>query len=356
MTRVNIGAFGMDRYALADFFRARYGKGAYHAEALFRHLYSSGSADVRHLKEFQPAPSLASRAAGDLEILYPRISAVQEEEGTRKIALELNDGARIESVVIPMSGWHTLCISSQVGCARGCRFCETARMGWRRNLDTAEIVVQWAAARFHLGVEPRNLVYMGMGEPFDNFDSLVSSIRILSDPRGAGIPKRRISISTAGNVEGIRRLAELEKQRPDEAWRTIHLAVSLNAASNEVRSSLMPINRQWPLEELKSALLETPQSALKDALYFEYVIIPGVNDSVQDAEALVEWMDGLAAKVNLIPYHPRRNSPWKAPSEETVNRFYSIVRQSGRECRTRLSRGEAIQAACGMLGGKSPSA
>ncbi len=355
MEQGGLRAFGMDRSALLDFFHGCYGKGAYHAEAFFRHLYARGNADVGDVAEFLPAPALALRVSRDLKVILPELSLVQDDGGTRKIAPLLSDGSRVESVLIPMATWHTLCVSSQVGCARGCGFCETARMGLKRNLKTEEIVAQWALARFRLGVAPRNVVFMGMGEPFDNFDSVVQAVRILSDPRGADIPKRRISISTSGHVEGIRRLGELEQRFPEEAWRTVHLAVSLNSVSNAVRSSLMPINRRWPLEELKAALRDLPQASSKDALYFEYVVIPGVNSSAEDARALAGWMEGLEAKVNIIPYHPRKDSPWEAPDEAVMERFFRIIRSAGIECRTRSSRGEKIQAACGMLGGTGPA-
>jgi 23S rRNA (adenine2503-C2)-methyltransferase len=252
--------------------------------------------------------------------------------------------------MITMAKWDTLCVSSQVGCGRGCAFCETARMGLIRNLKTEEIVAQWASARFDFGINPRNLVFMGMGEPFDNFDEVIRAVDILSDSRGAAIPKKRMSISTSGHVPGIRRLTELDSLHPDKSYRTVHLAVSLNAPDDVVRNEIMPINRIWPMDELKQALLEAPQSRIKDALYFEYVVIPGVNDSAEHAGKLVEWMDGIVAKVNLIPYHPTGTAGWESPDEETMNTFHRVIRSSGRECRTRQSRGQGIEAACGMLG------
>ncbi len=285
------------------------------------------------------------------QVDLPRIAVMQEDAGTRKFALEMADGAQTESVIIPMAQWDTLCISSQIGCRRGCAFCETARLGLVRNLHASEIVAQWAAARFEVGVRPRNIVYMGMGEPFDNFDEVVRSIRILSDPRGADIPKRRISISTCGHVDGIRALTALEKDYPHEAWRTLHLAVSLNAADDEKRNKLMPVNRSWPLRELRQAIEETPQSSIKDALYFEYVVIPGVNASLEDAKRLADFLDGLVAKVNIIPYHPGPARRWEAPDQSTMDRFHGVIRDRGIECRSRKSRGQGIEAACGMLGG-----
>ncbi len=346
-------SLGMTRKELADTFAEKYGKGLYHADALFRHLYSHGDADVRGVPEYQPGQVLAEKISEDFRILLPEMDVLLNDVGTKKYTLTLADGLRTESVLIPMSGWNTLCVSSQIGCGRACTFCETGRMGLVRNLHASEIVAQWAFAKFRMNITPRNIVFMGMGEPFDNFKEIIQAIRILSDPRGASIPKRRISISTSGHVEGIKALTELEFQSPDEAWRTVPIAVSLNAADDVTRNRLMPINKEWPLDELKKVLLDAPQSSIKDALYFEYVVIPGVNDTQEDAARLADWIDGLRAKVNIIPYHPGENRSWKAPDNETMDRFHAVIRSAGIECRTRHSRGKSIEAACGMLGGES---
>lgn len=352
MSRVSISGFGYTFDELTRYFSRIYGKGSFHSAALFKHLYHNGNAEVSGLPDFGPAPDLACRVEQDFKVELPEIQEQADYSGTQKFSLAMADGAFTESVIIPMSEWDTLCISSQVGCSRGCVFCETARMGLMRNLATEEIISQWAAVRFRIGKNPRNIVFMGMGEPFDNFDSVIKTIDILSDQRGAAIPKRRISISTAGHVDGIRRLTELEHKYPEKAYRTLHLAVSLNAPDDVIRSRLMPINRIWAMNELKAALMEAPQSRIKDSLYFEYVLIPGVNDDKKHAKKIVEWMEGLTAKVNLIPYHPTGASLWPEPDEESVNRFHEIIRSSGRECRTRQSRGKGIEAACGMLGKK----
>ena len=351
-TGAAIRALGLSRYELIKAFNTEYGKGAYHAEALFRRLFGSGTADVSAMEEFAPAADLARRVEQDYHLVLPSVGRIQNDGGTRKFTLRLAGGDLSESVLIPMSGWETLCLSSQIGCRRGCVFCETGQMGLIRNLDAAEIVAQWAVSRFSLGSSPRNLVYMGMGEPFDNFDQVIRSVRILSDSKGAGIPKKRISISTSGHVPGIRALSALEAEHPEEAWRTVHLAVSLNGPNDRIRDRLMPVNRQWNMGELKAALMEAPQSSIKDALYLEYVVIPGVNDRAADAGELARWMEGLNAKLNIIPYHPRMDSPWNAPDQATMDRFHEVIRREGIECRTRRSRGRGIEAACGMLGGK----
>ncbi len=350
MDSVLIGGFGYRFDDLVEYFSSHYGKGFYHARVLFQQLYTDGNASVAQEKEYRLSENLARSVEQDFQVILPRVNRFPDIEGTLKFTLLLEDSLLTESVLIPMSEWDTLCLSSQVGCGRGCTFCETGAMGLRRNLKTEEIVAQWAAARFSIGMNPRNIVFMGMGEPFDNFDHVMRAVDIFSDQRGAGIPKRRISISTSGHVEGIRRLSELESRFPERAYRTLHLAVSLNASNDELRNQLMPINRKWPMSELKSALKDSPQFGVKDALYFEYVLIPGVNDKNEHAEELVKWMDGLTAKVNLIPYHPVDTLPRPPGNDSSVDRFHHILRTSGVECRTRKSRGKGIQAACGMLG------
>ncbi len=352
MPGISIDGFGYTLEELTDYFSSEYGKGAYHSEALFRHLYSRGDTIISGIEEFRPSPDLAEKVEHDFRIQLPDIAETSDNSGTLKFTLAFNDGALTESVVIQMAEWDTLCLSSQVGCSRGCVFCETARMGLLRNLNVEEIMTQWAVSKFQLHKNPRNIVFMGMGEPFDNFESVIRAVDILSDQRGAAIPKRRISISTSGHVDGIRCLTEMESRFPERAYRTMHLAVSLNAPNDRIRSELMPINRIWPMADLKSALADAPQSGIKDALYFEYVLIPGVNDENKHAEQLIEWMDGLTAKVNLIPYHPTGSTIWSEPDEASLNRFHTAIRSSGRECRTRRSRGKGIDAACGMLANK----
>ncbi|MCG8452121.1 MAG: 23S rRNA (adenine(2503)-C(2))-methyltransferase RlmN [Spirochaetales bacterium] len=355
--KIKFGAqpFGMSLSEWEHALSQKYGKGRYHAEALFRHLHQSFDTHASSIEEFQPALPLAEKIERDFPAQLPSLGRVVGEGGTRKFTLKLHDELLTESVLIPMSQWDTLCLSSQVGCQRSCAFCETARMGLVRNLDAGEIVAQWACAVRDFGVTPRNIVFMGMGEPFDNFEQVIRAVRVLSDPRGPGIPKRRICISTCGHVDGLQALGESEQQFPEEAFRTLHLAVSVNASNDVLRNKLMPINRQWSLSALKQALLALPQSKAKDALYFEYVVIPGVNSSVSDAEAFVEWLDGMGGKVNIIPYHPTGNTPWQAPDDETMDTFHSVIRASGRECRTRKSKGKGIEAACGMLGKEGKS-
>ncbi len=256
------------------------------------------------------------------------------------------DGLEIESVVVPMRRktrvWTSLCVSSQIGCARGCAFCETARMGLLRQLSAAEIVGQVVAARRELGADVRNVVFMGMGEPLDNLDAVIQAVRVLSDRSGISIGKPQITISTVGRTEGIRRLAAL-------GWRRLNLAVSLNAPNDEIRSRIMPINRLEPMDVLREALLEYP---LRSCQFFmiEYVLIPGVNDSQDNAAELADFLRPVKCCVNVIPFNPASGSAFLAPDEPAVQQFLSWLQQAGQYCKPRLTKGRSQMAACGQLG------
>lgn len=274
-----------------------------------------------------------------------------------------------ESVVIPMIGrkgrrTYTLCVSSQVGCAMGCVFCQTAQMGLVRSLTPAEIVGQWFAAR-HLvlaeaahGMDPdapiTNIVFMGMGEPLDNLDNVLAAIGVLTDHRAVELPMSKITISTVGRIDGITRLAE---KVCEQGWHRIGLAVSLNAPNDEVRSRIMPVNRAMPLRDLRGALVRWPiYGGFK--FCFEYVLIPGVNDAREHAAQLGDFVLGrgehegarLAGLVNVIPYNPREASPWGAPAEEDVDRFVAWCREEGMYVKRRRTKGRDTMAACGQLG------
>ena len=273
----------------------------------------------------------------------------------------------IESVVIPMIGksgrrTHTLCVSSQVGCAMGCGFCETAQMGLIRSLSTSEIVAQWFAARHALrgprGIEVANIVFMGMGEPLDNFDNVAAAIEVLTDPNGAALAPSKITISTVGRIDGLQRLGTLVA-RP--GFRRLGLAVSINAPRDQVRSQIMPINRAMPMGALRDALLAFPHTG-KRKICFEYVLIPGVNDAPADAADLAEYLRPFGAigdagesrtplaLLNVIPYNPRRDSPWPAPTEESVADFMARLRELGVYAKRRRTKGRTLMGACGQLG------
>ena len=249
------------------------------------------------------AGELAERAAiGTLEVAEVQTSA----DGTRKLRLVTRDGSSIESVLIPDGDKTTQCISSQVGCAMDCSFCATAKLGLARNLDAGEIVDQVYRARKLLAeVEPgrriTNLVYMGMGEPLHNYDQVVASLRMLTHDLGAGLSQRRITVSTSGLVPRIERLGS-ETVRPN-------LAVSLNAASDEVRDEVMPVNRKWNIARLLAAIRAFPLEQRR-RVTFEYVLLAGVNDSVADAARLAKLLRGIRCKVNVIPWNPHPEAPY----------------------------------------------
>ncbi|MBI1189059.1 MAG: radical SAM protein [Tepidisphaera sp.] len=264
-----------------------------------------------------------------------------------------------ESVLIPMIGrtrqnTYTLCVSSQVGCAMGCTFCETAQMGLIRSLTPAEIVGQWFAAATHFGIRPKNVVFMGMGEPLDNFDNVIQAIAVLKDHNGPHVPISNITVSTVGRVEGIRRLAE---QIRHDGWHRLGLAISLNAPNDDIRSGLMPINRRWNMQELQAALIDWPRFA-GNKICVEYVLIPGVNDQEQHASEVAAFLDPLRADdgirpravLNLIPYNPRRASPWPAPEEAQVEQFMGWLGARGVFVKRRRTKGRSMYGACGQLG------
>jgi 23S rRNA (adenine2503-C2)-methyltransferase len=257
----------------------------------------------------------------------------------------------IESVLIPMVGklgsrTYTLCVSSQVGCAMGCGFCETARMGLIRSLTPAEIVGQWFAAVHRVGIEPKNIVFMGMGEPMDNIENVLAAIAVLTDHNGAHAAMNKITISTVGRIDGLRRMAE---QIHKPGWHRLNLAVSINAPNDRIRSQIMPINRAMPMGPLREVLLAWPRYG-SSKLCLEYVLIPGVNDAPEHARELAEYVRPLPACVNVIPYNPRRESPWPAPTEERIAAFMGWLADAGAYCKRRRTKGREMMGACGQLG------
>ncbi|HSM73796.1 MAG TPA: 23S rRNA (adenine(2503)-C(2))-methyltransferase RlmN, partial [Desulfobacterales bacterium] len=242
----------------------------------------------------------------------------------------------------PAANRTTLCVSAQVGCRMGCRFCATGAMGFGRNLLPEEIVWQVWAARFRLAARVDNVVFMGMGEPLDNFAPLARALRVMSDQRGLDIAPRRITVSSAGHAEGIRRLGRL-------GLPNLRLAVSLNAADDRLRSRLMPINRRYPLACLKAALEGFPIGR-DGVVLVEYVLLAGVNDARSDAAGLAAYLKGLVVRVNLIAYNGGGRSGFAAPPAAQVARFRRWLAEEGVFCCRRQPRGRDILAACGQLG------
>jgi 23S rRNA (adenine2503-C2)-methyltransferase len=279
------------------------------------------------------------------------IIARHEEGSTVKFIQELPGGLQTESVIIPMHGSggrarRTLCVSSQVGCAMGCTFCETAQMGLMANLTPAQIIGQWFAARHRIGAAIDNIVFMGMGEPMENFEAVEQAIRVLTDHNGPRIAASKIAVSTVGHVKGIGRLADLMAER---GFGQLNLAVSINAPGDAIRSRLMPINRAAPMAPLMEAM-RSWQARTRRPVLIEYVLIPGVNDHASHAAEVCAYLRPLRCAVNVIPYNPRRDSPWLAPDEAAVEAFIAAIATTGQMVRRRQTRGRSMMGACGQLG------
>lgn len=267
---------------------------------------------------------------------------------TRKFLFQLHKGDFVESVLIPASpalygersDRHTLCVSSQVGCAYGCKFCASGLDGFKRNLSCGEIYSQIMEIERHSGKKINNLVFMGMGEPLANFDNLMAAIDVINADWGLNIGARHITISTSGLVPRIKALADQPRQ--------LRLAISLHGASNPVRDLIMPVNRKYPVEELLEAC-NYFQSKKKKMITFEYILIEGINDHPDQARLLVQHARRLHAKINLIPYNKVEGLEWNRPNNKTIQTFAAILKNANISCTVRLEKGHDIDAACGQL-------
>ena len=328
-----------------DAFRRRYGKGANISTPVYRRVMKTGKTAFHDLAALSGFSGLAGQLETDLVLSTGRLVKRMSDGEVVKFVTRLADDLDIESVVIPMFRRHTLCVSSQVGCRMGCRFCRTGKMGLLRSLTAAEIVGQVLAARHQLGFDIRNVVFMGMGEPLDNLDNLIQAIRVLTDQRGLDVARRFITVSTVGLVDGIDRLARLDGA-------PVNLAVSLNAPTDEIRSRLMPVNRSIPMAALQASLLAYPL-ARKSALFVEYVLIQGINDRQEHARALARYLAPMTVKLNLIPYNPAPGCEWQPPTADAYERFHAWLVAENVFVRRRGEKGGRIMAACGQLGGKN---
>lgn len=350
MERERQDILGMGEEELTEALATGYGKGRYHARGIIEWLYSTGSLGrLAESPRFADNPALAEKIVAGFQCRLPPVARMLEEAGTKKFTLSLNDNREVESVIIPMKAHTTLCVSSQVGCARGCSFCRTSRMGYIRNLTAGEIVAQYMTARFAFGADVRNIVFMGMGEPLDNLDAVLAAVDILTDAHGPAILPRRISISTCAPPGGIERFAERVRLAPGKGYRLVTLGISLHAANDGTRSALMPVNLVNPLATLRRSLLALPHAADKDKIYFEYMVIPSVNDGEGDAIALGDFIAGFRAKVNLIAFRPPEGSALSGATVDDVDRFWKRIRDRGIACYSRSGKGSGIQASCGQL-------
>lgn len=266
---------------------------------------------------------------------------LEDEDGSLKLQIRLRDGAAVECVLLEdLEGRRTACLSSQVGCPMGCAFCKTGTLGFLRNLGSDEILEQYHFLKARKG-EISNVVFMGMGEPLLNLEEVRRAIAILVDPEAIGLSRRKITISTSGVVPGIRELTAGGPQ--------VRLAVSLTSALPEQRSSLMPVNRSWGLDELKDALLEY-QAATGERITLETALMGGANSGPDSARALVAWARGLHVQVNVIPWNKVAGLPFSEPGRDEVEAFLRILDEAGLEASRRMRRGRGVMGACGQLG------
>ncbi|MGH7410597.1 MAG: 23S rRNA (adenine(2503)-C(2))-methyltransferase RlmN [Candidatus Methylomirabilis sp.] len=325
----------MERFVAED------GEPTYRGRQLFQWIYGRGACTFQEMTDLPVAlrDTLAEQASiGSLASLSRQVS----RDGTRKYLLGCADGRQIETVLIPDKGRLTACLSIQVGCALACAFCLTGTMGFVRHLQAGEIVDQVLALGRDLAPGERigNLVLMGMGEPLHNYDATVKALAILLHPLGLAFPPRRVTLSTVGLVPEIERLGA--------SGLCVNLAVSLHAATDELRDRLVPINRRYPLNALMAALRAYPLPPRR-RLTFEYTLMDGVNDRPEDARELARLLRGLRFKINLLPLNEAPAIPFRRPSRERVEAFQQSLKSAGILATIRESRGWDISAACGML-------
>jgi 23S rRNA (adenine2503-C2)-methyltransferase len=323
------------------------GVAPFRARQLWHWIYHRGVADFALMTTL--AKEFRAQLAAHYVVARPAESRAQlSNDGTRKWLLKFADGQEAECVHIPEEDRGTLCVSSQVGCTLTCKFCHTGTQRLVRNLEAAEIVGQVMLARDALGEWPSppderqisNIVLMGMGEPLYNYDNVAKAVKIIMDGEGLSISKRRITLSTAGVVPMIERAgAELG----------VNLAISLHAVTDELRDVLVPINKKYPIEELLTACRNYPGLSNARRITFEYVMLKGVNDSPAEARALVKLLEGIPAKVNLIPFNAWPGAPFECSTDAAIQAFGDIVNAAGYASPVRTPRGRDILAACGQL-------
>ena len=347
MSAVNLLDFDLDGLTA---FCEQLGEKRFRATQLFRWIHQKGATDFDQMSDL--AKSLRSKLKGvatlqDLSVISEHVSS----DGTIKWLFDVGAGNAVESVYIPESDRGTLCVSSQAGCAVGCRFCSTGHQGFSRNLTTGEIVAQlWHAEhalRKRLGTTERvisNVVMMGMGEPLQNYNALVSALKVMLDDHGYGLSRRRVTVSTSGVVPMIERL---QNDCP------VALAVSLHAPNDALRDELVPLNRKYPIDELLTACQAYLTAAPRDFITFEYCMLDGVNDTDEHARQLIALVKGrINCKFNLIPFNPFPASGLLRSNNERVQAFARILVDAGIVTTVRKTRGDDIDAACGQLAGE----
>jgi 23S rRNA (adenine2503-C2)-methyltransferase len=333
--------FGTPRSQLENTLKTQFGVPAYRAAQLYQWIYQHGVANIDEMTSL--SRELREELRSSLEVSpAPILSEQVSRDGTRKYLVETSVGP-VETVLIHQPGRKTLCVSSQVGCGMGCTFCRTATMGFQKHLKTSDIVRQVVTVRRSArerGEDFSNIVFMGMGEPLHNIRAVAPAVEILTDQHGLSFAPRRITISTVGLVPIIRRFASLT---------SANLAVSLNATTDEVRSSIMPITKRYPLSDLTKALRELSHQIGRKRITIEYVLLAGINDTDADLTRLPLVLEGIRSKINLIPYNENAGLGFYAPRKATIDKWYQTLTAKGHLVTVRWSKGDDINAACGQL-------
>ena len=344
-----INLLDFDRKAMRKFFQEELGEKPFRADQAIKWIYQMGQTDFDEMTNF--SKKLRARLNDMCEVRAPEINVRQESsDGTIKYAMLLEGGQEVEAVWIPDGDRRTLCVSSQVGCALECTFCSTAQQGFNRNLKVGEIIGQvwrvvqdigWDGLSTNRAVT--NVVMMGMGEPLLNVNNVVPAMELMMDDFAYGLSKRRVTLSTSGVVPAL----DLLKEKIDVA-----LAISLHAPDDELRNELVPINKKYNIEEFLAACRRyIDGSTANETITIEYVMLNGVNDSMDQARQLAKTLRGTPSKINLIPWNPFPGAPYEKSSNSRIDRFSKVLQEEGYTCIVRRTRGDDIDAACGQLVG-----
>ncbi len=340
-TTEKVNLLDFDRSAMEAYVQSL-GHKAFHGRNLLKWIHKPLVSDFPAMTDL--SLRLREQLAQVAEVRLPQLARDQlASDGTHKLALALDGHNRVEMVHIPDDNRHTLCVSSQVGCALECSFCSTARQGFNRNLSVGEIVGQLWIMRHYLGKPVSNVVLMGMGEPLANLDNVIGALNIMQDTLCYSLSKHKITISTSGIVPALARLREVAD---------VSLAVSLHAPNNTLRDQLVPINRKYPLEELIPACQRYIEGDKRRKVTWEYVMLDGINDSDEHARQLIRLLEPVPSKMNLIPFNPFPGSGYRASPAGRVEAFRQRLMRAGIISMTRKTRGEDIDAACGQLVGR----
>lgn len=346
-TKSRVNLLDLDRSGMEAFF-VELGEKRFRAHQVMKWIYHRRIDDFEQMSDL--GKGLRDLLRERAEVRPPAITLEQRStDGTCKWLLGLAGGNAIETVFIPEPTRGTLCVSSQVGCGLNCTFCSTATQGFNRNLSTAEIIGQvWVAARSlgnitHQVRRITNVVLMGMGEPLLNFDNVVGAMNLMRDDLGFGLANKRVTLSTAGLVPMIDKLSEVAD---------VSLAVSLHAPTDELRDTLVPLNRKYPIRELMAACARYQAKRPRSTITFEYTLMRGINDHPEHARALVKLLRRLPSKLNLIPFNPFPGTRYERSGETEIRAFQKIVLDGGQLATVRRTRGDDIDAACGQLVGK----